>query len=216
MTHAERGAFENLLLLCYRHHVETNDPQEFPVSRLRQMKAEHEAQFAGKPFHAPDATIAAIQREAESFWISVARANTEEHVVPDLRIVIDVKATPLELFKQIRRKLGQLAALHDLLSKSLDNLNRDVTATLQKAGYSTALWESLPYYENPTGNREWEIRAIGLPNFVTMISVLIDQLELRYLEAAIAQAPADPVLRARVEALRAQVLEYADGIGHID
>lgn len=29
-----RRRFENLVLLCYRHHVETNDVDEYPVERL--------------------------------------------------------------------------------------------------------------------------------------------------------------------------------------
>jgi hypothetical protein len=38
---------ENLMLMCHEHHVETNDVSEFPVERLSQIKAGHEAQFVG-------------------------------------------------------------------------------------------------------------------------------------------------------------------------
>jgi hypothetical protein len=44
-TDDERAAFANLMLMCYQHHVETNDVDEFPVLRLQTMKAEHEAKF---------------------------------------------------------------------------------------------------------------------------------------------------------------------------
>jgi hypothetical protein len=47
MTNEERRAFENVLALCYPHHVETDDEDRFPVDVMRQMKAEHEAKFAG-------------------------------------------------------------------------------------------------------------------------------------------------------------------------
>ncbi|MFA5507081.1 MAG: hypothetical protein WC423_16750 [Vulcanimicrobiota bacterium] len=46
MSNEERRGYDNLLLLCYHHHVVTNDVGSFPVSRMRQMKADHELRFA--------------------------------------------------------------------------------------------------------------------------------------------------------------------------
>jgi hypothetical protein len=45
MTDKERAAFPNLMLMCYEHHVATNDVEQYPVPALRAMKAEHEARF---------------------------------------------------------------------------------------------------------------------------------------------------------------------------
>ena len=45
-TDEQRRAFDNLLLLCYEHHVATNNVQAYPVERLREMKALHEAKFS--------------------------------------------------------------------------------------------------------------------------------------------------------------------------
>ena len=45
----ERSQRENLLLLCHDHHVETNDVNEFPVERMREIKADHERRFTGPP-----------------------------------------------------------------------------------------------------------------------------------------------------------------------
>jgi len=41
----ERAAFPNLMLMCYEHHVITNDVDTYPVPALQAMKAEHEAKF---------------------------------------------------------------------------------------------------------------------------------------------------------------------------
>ena len=46
MTNEERRAFENLMLMCYAHHVETNDVVKYPVSELKRMKREHEDKFS--------------------------------------------------------------------------------------------------------------------------------------------------------------------------
>jgi hypothetical protein len=46
-TNEECRAFENLLLLCHRHHVETDDRDAYPVGRLKEMKRDHEHRFSG-------------------------------------------------------------------------------------------------------------------------------------------------------------------------
>jgi hypothetical protein len=46
LTNEERRAFENLMLMCHKHHVRTDDVKLYPVEKLKQMKAEHEAKFS--------------------------------------------------------------------------------------------------------------------------------------------------------------------------
>jgi hypothetical protein len=48
-SNEDRRQPENLMLMCHEHHVETNDVNEFPVERLKQIKADHESQFTGQP-----------------------------------------------------------------------------------------------------------------------------------------------------------------------
>lgn len=48
-TNEERRAFSNLMLMCYSHHVETDDEQEYPTEKLRGIKAEHERLFGDIP-----------------------------------------------------------------------------------------------------------------------------------------------------------------------
>jgi hypothetical protein len=44
-TEEERRGFGNLMLMCYPHHKETDDAGTYPVARLQEMKATHEAKF---------------------------------------------------------------------------------------------------------------------------------------------------------------------------
>ena len=46
MTNEQRRAASNLMLMCYRHHVETDDVVAYPVERLRKIKADHEARYS--------------------------------------------------------------------------------------------------------------------------------------------------------------------------
>ena len=46
MMDEERRSFKNLLLLCHRHHVVTDNVEKYPVAALQEMKAIHERKFA--------------------------------------------------------------------------------------------------------------------------------------------------------------------------
>ncbi len=46
MTNEQRRAFENLMQICYAHLVITNDEKQYPVSKLKEMKANHERMFS--------------------------------------------------------------------------------------------------------------------------------------------------------------------------
>jgi hypothetical protein len=45
MSDNERAAFPNLMLMCYEHHVITNDVDTYKVPELQAIKAAHEARF---------------------------------------------------------------------------------------------------------------------------------------------------------------------------
>lgn len=44
-TDAQRASSANLMLMCYPHHIKTNDVGTYTVPMLQQMKADHEAKF---------------------------------------------------------------------------------------------------------------------------------------------------------------------------
>lgn len=46
MSNEERRAPENLMLMCYEHHIKTNNEQIYTVDVLRKMKEEHERKFS--------------------------------------------------------------------------------------------------------------------------------------------------------------------------
>lgn len=50
-TNDERRSYNNLMLLCYPHHIATNDVHSYTVEKLKEMKAEHEgkARFNASP-----------------------------------------------------------------------------------------------------------------------------------------------------------------------
>lgn len=63
----ERRSFENLVILCYRHHVETDDVEKFPVEEMKKIKANHEKLFAQQPFNSTDDTVEQLISNSFSF-----------------------------------------------------------------------------------------------------------------------------------------------------
>ena len=48
MTDKERASYDNLILLCANHHIETNDVSKYTVSSLKLMKRNHEKDILKK------------------------------------------------------------------------------------------------------------------------------------------------------------------------
>jgi hypothetical protein len=42
MTNESRRAYDNLMLMCYEHHIETNKVQIYPVRKMKEIKSLHE------------------------------------------------------------------------------------------------------------------------------------------------------------------------------
>lgn len=216
MSDEERRSDSNLILLCHRHHVETDDIALFSVSGLREMKRSHELQFAGQPFAISDETVHKVTREAEEYWRSVDRANSLEHVVPDLRVEIDASASVSDLIGQMRETLASLSRVHHALTSSAKALPEDVRRALDSLGYDIRPWDQTRYYSNPTVNRDWEWLHLGLPNHMSRLSVLLDQLELRLLERDLAADPVNAALQSKIAELRAAFLKGAKCWGLVD
>ncbi|MEY9722108.1 hypothetical protein ABIA22_004662 [Sinorhizobium fredii] len=65
-------AGRHLMLMCYDHHVETNDVDKFDAPRLRQMKLDHE-----KRFSSPDRAI----RETLKDWTDIDQSSRIENLI---------------------------------------------------------------------------------------------------------------------------------------
>lgn len=55
MSNEQRRHFTNLMLMCYDHHVITNDTVKYDVAALQRFKREHESKFSD-----PDRAILSV------------------------------------------------------------------------------------------------------------------------------------------------------------
>lgn len=64
-SNEDRRKFENLLLLCYPHHIKTNNVSKYPVERLQEIKETHECQYkaTGKQFILDEQIITSVYND---------------------------------------------------------------------------------------------------------------------------------------------------------
>jgi hypothetical protein len=74
MTNEDRRRPENLVLMCHRHHVETNDEARFPVDVMRRVKADHESQYAADRLPVTEKQLEeAAEQIAESSIVDITK-----------------------------------------------------------------------------------------------------------------------------------------------
>ncbi|MBN1293191.1 MAG: DUF4062 domain-containing protein [Candidatus Latescibacteria bacterium] len=106
-----------------------------------------------------------------------------EKVEPeDLKFEFDINKTVLELIDEVYSNLDWFENAKEDLIKSNDLLYTDLQAFFDKLKIDENVLSSIPYYENPFVNRNWELLNIGLNNFAIGLTGLILQIQLKYLE----------------------------------
>ena len=121
LTVEEINSYGNLMFMCYKHHVETNDVKVYTVDVLKEIKREHESKYIFSPFNIDMSHIFSLRLDIENYWKKVEDANTKEHIIPDLKIDIDTKAGYDELNNQISATLNSLEKLLSIIEKDDKN-----------------------------------------------------------------------------------------------
>ena len=215
-TDEERRSFGNLLLLCYRHHRETDDVVTFDSKTLVAMKHQHESQHAEKPFKINEAFLHRLELEMQAYWQSIETANTSLHVAPEFAVRLHVATAATALFVEIDKSVERLSAiLVDLADRDM-TLNAEIQAHLKALGYDTAPYDAVPYFKNPFRNRNWETHALAVNNTLTDLVVALKQAEVCFLSEYVKTHSNDSSGIASLEAAKAELHEMALSAGYAD
>jgi hypothetical protein len=114
----ETNSYENLLFLCYRHHIETDNVKMYPVEKLIEIKALHEAKFSEGTYEYSSKVLKELVKEINFYWQKIEKLHAH-HVVPELAVPIDVEGDILKLIDEINESLNSLS---DLNSVFMDDL----------------------------------------------------------------------------------------------
>jgi len=183
----QRRAYENLVLLCYPHHVETNDAVEYSVERIRNIKYEHESRFEKNLYQIDEAVLHKIVDEMETFWNQVEKLNKLEHSIKEFSVDIDARGSFFEVMSACRKNVQYLQEFFDAFRES----EKDIRSN-------------------------WELHYIGAPNRMNRLRIDLTHLEIKYLEEYLKTHTDDPVARKRLDSLKEEFKEIAQHAAVID
>lgn len=198
-TDEQRRAYQNLILLCYPHHIETNDEHLYTAAQLSSMKSNHERIFGQKLFQIDESLLHKIAAEMAQYWERVDRLHREHHVVFDLAIEIGATATFSQLSDRSAGLIADLVRIQEYLIES-DQMRQNQVAS------NGTLSEP----------NDFEMLYIGLTNTITKLSVAMTQMDIKYLEEFIKLNPADQDARQRLEQRKHEFAELATSAGYAD
>lgn len=215
-TDEERRAYENLMLMCYPHHIETNDVEIYTVEVLQNMKSSHESTFQTNTFKINEEVLYRLSSEMEGFWAEIELLNSVKHVCEEYAVPINSKVDFFELMKYVYGHVDDIEEVNEYFEESDELLNGEVIGLLDKLGYNTKKFRELKYYENPLCNRNWEMRNLRLRNGFTMLRVSLQQLEIKYLEEYLKTNSNDLAARTALNNLKENFKGVAQSAGLAD
>ena len=215
-TDEDRRTYENLLLLCYPHHIETNDCDEFPVEKLREIKQAHESTHEASRFQLKEAELLKLVKEMEKFWARIERLNRVEHSMRELAFEVNAKGTFFDVLKSIKHGIDSIEGLLDLLCRGDEELPKEFRSMLIRKDIAPGCFSDVPYYENPFENRNWDIHNLGSPNWLTGVRIDLVHLEVKYLEEYVLSHPKEAAAAERLERARAHLAEFAQHAARFD
>lgn len=194
----ERRSYSNLLLLCYPHHIETNEVSVYSAESLQGMKANHERVFGQKLFQIDESLLYQVSMEMDAYWKRVDELHRHHHVVSELAIEIDASASFLETADQAHELVAQLKEIQDYLIES-ERLTDEQRSIAQSRGPNN-----------------FEMLYIGFTNVLTKLSIALTQIEVKHLEEFIKLHPDDLGARRRLDQKKEEFAEYAVSTGYAD
>jgi hypothetical protein len=213
-----RRSYENLVVFCYPHHIETDDVDGYSVARLLEIKREHEKMFLKSDFKLDEAELYKISYEMEKYWSDIDRLNKLDHVFADSGLAMDVKggSSFFDVIASAYDALNGIEGLLKLFNESDESLKTDFEALLIRKDIFPELFNDIPYYEHPFENRNWESHNIGTPNFLQRLRIDLIHLEVKYLEEYLKTHSDDSQGKANFEKAREALKEYARTAMHVD
>lgn len=212
----ERRGYENLIILCYPHHVETNDVDSFSVEQMREMKKKHEASYQERDFNIDEDLLKDLVSEMNEYWTKVETLNTVAHICSDFAIGINTEGGFGEVMKEVHKLVDDLEAANNNLKESDELIMSDLLNFLHEIGIDTRKVENAKYYENPLISRNWETHNLSLPNYFSRLHVSLMHLELKYLETHVWRNPDDKDAKNQLDLLRGKFKKIAQTASIVD
>lgn len=215
-TDDDRRCAANLLLLCYRHHKETDDIAAFDASALRLMKQQHESKHGQKPFKVNEAFLYRLEAEMQSYWSGLQTANETLHFAPAVAVVLNTRTKVVDQFIDVSKAVSRLSEILAVFAEADSKLNEEIRLHLTTLGYDITAYDDVTYYKNPFFNRNWEMHALAANNTLTDLVVVLKQAEVKFLEEYVKTHSNETEVIESLQAAKKKLHEMAISAGYAD
>lgn len=215
-TDEERRSAANLLLLCYRHHKETDDVTAFDISALRSMKHQNESKHGQKPFKVNEAFLHRLEAEMQAYWSGLQSAHEKLHVAPEFAVRLSIGTKAADQFTDVTKSVSRLSEILVGFADADSALNEEIRSHLATLGYDLTAYDDVPYYRNPFFNRNWEMHALAANNTLTDLVVVLKQAEVRFLAEYVKTHSNETEAIESLEAAKKELHEMAISAGYAD
>lgn len=118
MTDKQRASFENLILLCPNHHIETNNTEKYTVDSLREMKQRHESLSISKGLtRNPSMLKNAINAISNLSLEDIIESEELNVYNPKLKLNYNSVKTNYSLIQDYKVYQGKINSLYDELER---------------------------------------------------------------------------------------------------
>lgn len=215
-TDDERRDYHNLILMCYPHHVETNNVETYTVDTLKQMKEHHERAFLSNPFKIDETLLYKVTAEMEGYWERVDKLHRLSHQVPDLAIQVDTTKSYTDLSEKAKGLLPEFRKLVDYIANQEDDDYAELLSFLTSHGIKDDFITSSQRIFRPYSLRNWEPLTLGFENTLRRLSLLLMQMELMFLTDHLKVNPHNQDARRRLDLLKEEFERLAVSAIHMD
>ncbi len=210
MTDEERREYDNLVLLCYPHHVKTNNVRNYSVKSLTEMKKSHENKFKTSPFNIPEETIRSIVSDQLQFSNEIRAINREHLKELEVSLEVSFDSNPQIHSKKIEESTKYLEDLLDQVDRFLSSFH--ITNFGGVLGHSKIGEHSHEHRldkSSPLQDVLWEERHIGGSNSLQKIRVNLLALVLHAEIGRILADPSDETTRLRIAEIQENLRNQA-------
>jgi hypothetical protein len=212
----DRRAYENLILFCYPHHIETDDVDEYTVDILTKIKLEHELLFEKSDFKIDESALRKLVNEMDAYWSDIERLNGIDHSFEELAFKVDANGSFFDVINSAREATDWIEELLNRLHKSDCELPEDFNVFISKHGVDPKIFEDVSYSSNPFELRNWEDHNLATPNWLQRLRIDLTHIEVKYLEEYLKTNNSDLVARDRLKQVKVALAELAQHAIHVD
>lgn len=213
-----RRSYDNLVIFCYPHHIETDDTDEYTVESLREIKLDHEQQFLKSDFKIDESELQKLVSEMQVYWSNIDRLNQVEHDNLDSGLAMEVngQASFDEVISRAYTAASYIEAMLKDLRESDESLIADLQTLLALKNIPESTFSDVPYYQNPFENRNWETHHLGGRNWLQSLRIALTHIEVMYLSEHLKTNSNDNSSRAKLESAKQKLASYAVSAMHVD